>query len=82
MNTLDTLPRKRMFPELTDSDLERMNARAWREAVRAIAEYRQSAGHAPASLRAILAESANDANLFWVALRDEQVRRNGGEVAE
>lgn len=44
---------------LDDAELDASIARAWREAVRAIADYRASAGHASAELREILAASAN-----------------------
>jgi hypothetical protein len=58
---------------LDDATLASMTDRAYREAARSYAEART----APASIRAMLTASATDAQMYWIALRDEQDRRNG-----
>lgn len=63
----------------TDGALELMEQRAWREAVRAVADVRNhcarhgSGGHTQVCV--MLGEDARNADRHWSRIRDEQNRR-------
>lgn len=57
---------------LTDDELARMTDRAYREAARCCQEARNNGS---VKLAKMLNASASDATMYWVALTDEQKRR-------
>lgn len=57
---------------LTDSELATMTDRAYREAARC---YQEARANGSVKLSKMLNASASDATMYWIALTDEQNRR-------
>lgn len=83
------MTRKRMFAEMTTDELRAAVDRAYREAVRSYQDARAftvgdddlDREHTRRETKRVLMASASDAQMFWIALRDELDARDSADSA-